>query len=456
MIEWRNLKKLHTAQAMRIDRLIEENKALKVRSQELEAENVALRTELADITYQLAEVRTVLFGKRQAARAQCDDDDDTDTTPRPPRRPESYHRPIPSDEKVTKTIHHRFPRTSKGDIRLRTYWVEDIPLDTRTLVYKHIVEQRYDPKKRAWVSSAPLPTAPVILGDNVRMLVATLITIERLSFSQVRGLLQTLFGLSISDGEITKILTREAGALRPAEAALHAQIREEPSHHLDESRYDVAGETRYVWSMTGGTSGDTVYRVGVSRGKGIAEDLRGDSPGVLISDDYGAYRTLAREHQLCFAHLIRKFRDLAGHEGFGRAETEEIQRTYREIKDIYHAVVSACSGPDPHEQRTILTERFTAVATVHTNDPTPVVRLKTTLAKNIPRYLTCLSFPAIALTNNAAERALRHVVLKRKISYGCRSAQGASTLGTLLSVLLSLWRKDPVSYFARYRELRGV
>jgi transposase len=455
MIEWRNLKKLHAAQAVRIDRLTEENKALKVRNKELEAQNAALHSKLTDITYQLAEVRTVLFGKRQAARAQ-DDEDDEDTTPRPPRTRESYQRPIPPDEKVTKTIYHRFPRPPKGDTRLRTYWEEDIPLDTHALVYKHVVEQRYDPKKRAWVSSAPLPTATVILGDNVRMLVATLITIERLSFSQVRGLLQTLFGLSISDGEIAKILTREAVTLRPAEDALHARIREETSHHLDESRYDVAGETRYVWSMTGGTSGDTVYRLGVSRGKGVAEALRGDSTGVLVSDDYGAYRTLAKEHQLCFAHLIRKFRDLAGHDGFGVQEKEAVLRTYREIKDIYHAVVRACSGPDPHEQHAKLTERFAAVATVHTGDPVPCVRLKTTLARNIPKYLTCLAFPLIALTNNAAERALRHVVLKRKISYGCRSEQGAATLGTLLSVLLSLWRKDPAGYFARYVEVRRV
>jgi len=201
----------------------------------------------------------------------------------------------------------------------------------------------------------------------------------------------------------------------------------------------------------------TVSTTSVSqRGKGVAEKLRGESTGVLISDDYGAYRTLAEHHQLCFAHLIRKFRDLAQHAGFTETEQESIQCTYQEIKDIYRSVVSACAGPDPQSQRDTLVARFSTVATLCKRDPKPVARLKTTLYKNIPYYLTCLSYPSIALTNNLAERALRHIVLKRKNSFGCKSEKGATALGTLLSVLMSLYRRDPLNYLDKYSVLRRV
>ncbi len=459
MQELRNLRKLHAAQAVRIDILKAENRAFKARVTELEAENVVLRADVADLRYQLEELRTLIFKKKRAAHAiltDSEDEDDAERPPRTPRTPDSYHRPIPKDDEVTEVVYHRFPRRKNGEVRFRTYYVEDIPLDTRKTVTKHVVEERYDPVRRRWVAQDGMPPTPVVLGDNVRMLIATLVTVERLSFAQVQNLLATLFSFGVSDGEIAKILKAESVRLVPAEEALCASIRNESSQHLDESRYDVNGEIRYAWNMTGGESGDTVYRLGVSRGKGNAEALRGASIGVLVSDDYGAYRTLAEHHQLCFAHLIRKFRDLAAHDGFTDATREDIQRTYDEIKAVYTATVSACAGPDPQGARPALSDRLRVAATLTAHDPRPVARLKTTLAKNIERYFTCLLFPSVALTNNAAERALRHVVLKRKNSFGCKSDAGASAMGTLFSVLLSLHRRDPSTYFERYLTVRGV
>lgn len=455
LLELRNIRKLYDVAKVRVVTLEAENRELKARVKALETENRTLRGEVTDIKYQLAEMKAMIFKKTSRTKAILDADDDDDT-PKPPRPSSSYHRPVPKPEEVTNTIHHRFPRDEQGNLRLRTYYVEDIPLGIDKIVTKHVVEQRYDQTKKVWVSADPLPCTKVSLGDNVQVLVATLITIQRLSYEQVRTILNTLFHLTISDGEIAKILEREAAKLVITEQAMLASIRQETSHHLDESRYDVKGEARFVWSLTGGESGDTVYTMGVSRGKGIAEALRGNSLGVLVSDDYGAYRTLATEHQLCFAHLIRKFRDLATHQDFTPEQILKIQGTYREIKAFFQTIKMVCRGPDPETHRQMLTTQLTDIAMINPTDPKPVVRLKTTLKRNINQYLTCLSFPAIALTNNVAERALRHVVIKRKISFGCQSERGARTLGTLLSVLLSLHRRDPLTYFERYLEIRRV
>lgn len=455
MIEWRNLKKLHQAQGVRIQRLEAENATLKTRIAELEAENMALKADFADIKYQLSQMQVMVFKKKRKAKDTLDEDDDQQGTPKTPRTPASYQRPIPKDEEVTHTVRHMFS-IAHGTTRIKTYFVEDIPLGMRKIVTKHEVEQWYDAKRRVWVSESALPASTVVLGDNVRVLIATLVTIENLSYDKIRSLLSILFGISVSDGEIANILDKEAALLRAAEDTLLASIREEESHHMDESRFDVRGETRHVWGLFGGTSGNGVYRLGVSRGKGIAEELRGRSKGILVSDDYGAYRVLARYHQLCWAHLIRKFRDLAQHDSFTDDQKEDIRRMYRILKEVYRGVVSACAAPLPEAHRDTLAGQLTLAAQVIADDPKPVVRLKTTLMKNIPYYLTCLSFPKIALTNNLAERSLRHIVLKRKISFGCKSDKGAQTLGTLFSVLLSLYRKDPMGYMGKYIELRRV
>lgn len=455
MIELRNLRKLHTVARLRIGTLETENKALKVRIEELETENKTVKAEITDIRYQLEQVKVMLFKKKRIVK-DIFDDDELDPPHKTPRTKDSYQRPIPLESEITKVIHHTFPRNQDGSIRLRTYYVEDIPLGIEKIVEQHVVEQYYDTTRRYWISQTPLPCTTVTLGDNVRVLIATLITVERLSYSQVQGLLISLFHIKVASGEITNILEDEARALKGAELALLTSIQAETSHHLDESRYDVAGETSYVWSITGGESNQSVYQVGVSRGKGNALTLRGVSTGVLVSDDYGAYRTLTEDHQLCWAHLIRHFRDLASHPDFGDAEIHTLRTTYQEIKAIYHATKEACTGLDPGADRAILTKRLTAVASITDADSAPVKRLKTTLLRNIPKYFTCLLFPTIALTNNAAERSLRHLVLKRKISFGVQSLRGAEMMSTLFSVLLSLRRKDPVNYFERYLELRRV
>lgn len=46
-----------------------------------------------------------------------------------------------------------------------------------------------------------------------------------------------------------------------------------------------------------------------------------------------------------------------------------------------------------------------------------------------------LNYPLMPLTNNAAERALRHWVIYRRISYGTRNKQGSRVFCRLSSVI---------------------
>lgn len=43
--------------------------------------------------------------------------------------------------------------------------------------------------------------------------------------------------------------------------------------------------------------------------------------------------------------------------------------------------------------------------------------------------------PQLPLTNNEAERALRHAVIARRISYGTRTTEGSIAYSSLLSVI---------------------
>ena len=75
------------------------------------------------------------------------------------------------------------------------------------------------------------------------------------------------------------------------------------------------------------------------------------------------------------------------------------------------------------------------------------------LCARIDRYqaelFTFVADPAVPPTNNAAERALRPLVVARKISGGTRSARGSATRMVLQS-LVATWELrglDPVAEF---------
>ena len=63
-------------------------------------------------------------------------------------------------------------------------------------------------------------------------------------------------------------------------------------------------------------------------------------------------------------------------------------------------------------------------------------------------------------TNNEAERALRHAVISRRISYGTRTTEGSLAYCSILSVVQTcrLRKIDPWSYVAQVLTLarRGI
>ena len=198
--------------------------------------------------------------------------------------------------------------------------------------------------------------------------------------------------------------------------------------------------------MSGAQSGDSVFLVGESRGKGNADKLLGENyNGIVVSDDYVAYRKL-KKHQLCWAHLIRKFRDLAGSKELKDEQRKYCQEEYTKLCLIYEDVKQNRDIQKYSE----LFERLSQFAVIKSNDPLKTIRLKTTLRKNISKYLTCLNDPKIPLTNNQAERSLRHLVLKRKISFGSLTKKTADNLAVLTSVLLSLKQRYQSNFFQEF------
>ena len=77
--------------------------------------------------------------------------------------------------------------------------------------------------------------------------------------------------------------------------------------------------------------------MGRSRGKGNIAELHGKdpNPGVDVTDDYGAYRNTFEKHQLCWAHPLRKFRDLSESPSLTNEKAILCKETYEAFRECY-------------------------------------------------------------------------------------------------------------------------
>lgn len=447
----RNLEYLHAKARERIVFLEEENKRLKERLKELEEKDNDKNTKIEALAFQLEQIKNKLFGKKSITNNLIQKKESMK------RDAFSYQRPVP--QKVTETKTHPINEClhCHGMLRRKStkvFFEEDIPLPIQKITIRHEVEAGYCQKCQRQSSGYPIPSKKAVLGENVKKYICVLSIASRLSHSQIKENIKGIFNLDLSMGEIGNILLTEANNLRPEYQALKESLLTQTGIHYDETGWKVQKEEqgKYAWVATGTENNDTVFSLGKSRGKGNIEDL---GTGVIgISDDYGAYKNSFKEHQLCWAHPQRKLRDLAESQEFGKRKKRQILKTYAQFSNLYQKIRKKTGEEISPYLKRKFQSTFDQACQSHSLDPTPLSKIKVSLRKNKEKYFTFLKHRGLPIDNNKAERALRPLVIKRKISFGSKTQRGAETTSILASVILSLKWNDPEHWFEKYLALR--
>jgi transposase len=221
---------------------------------------------------------------------------------------------------------------------------------------------------------------------------------------------------------------REAGiACEPVVEELLAQLQQASILHIDETPWYESGKLYWLWVAI--ESQTAVFRIAPRTKQEFKHLVRDAFVGWLITDGYGAYRHKERR-QRCLAHLIRKATGIAESvnsrtarigslilfalRDFIRAISEG--KTWQELEKIIRSLQGVC--PDGKK---VKHKKLQALAREILNDWDAVV--------------AAVNNPDLPLTNNEAERALRHAVIARRISYGTRTTEGSIAYSCLLSVI---------------------
>jgi hypothetical protein len=290
-----------------------------------------------------------------------------------------------------------------------------------------------------------------LVGPDLAALIVYLSLDMRVTRSKVKQFLKDVLGLELSIGTIQNCIVESARALAPVEKQLLDDLCNESLIHADETSHNEAGARLWLWVFV--SSRTALFLIGRRTDEifvNVFDALIGFS-GHLMTDGYGVYRTFLLRLR-CWAHLLRKAR------GLSECYTPASQRLGQQVETIMNGLIAAVyqarEGPDggaasilPHHQEALENLRKACVAM--SGSPHKKTReLGREFLNDWEAIFRVLEYPAWPLTNNEAERALRHWVILRKITQGTRSDQGSRALALFASVFVTcrLRNSSPLLY----------
>lgn len=383
-----------------------ENAKLRERIQVLEEDNRQLKQQLEKALLMIEELQRMVFRKKKR-----DDHDQNDTgggsvsRQSANRDAASYRRSTPSAEAITDEEQHALEhcphcQQEVTQIKQLEFFTEDIvPLadwfNVLKKVTRHWIMTGYCADCQKRVSATPLPKQKTSLGEQIQQLVTFQCTVQQLSYSQIIDFAEGVLHLKLSEGEITNILETLLGK---------------------------------------------------------------DYGGIGITDDYNGYKNAFQEgkHALCWAHPHRKLRDLKDSATLPQDKKIHCQQTFEEFSALYTQVRTVHARPFVQAEREQEVKKlqvlFDHFIRPHPMDPQKLQQIKLRLTEQRDCYFICVLYPNVPPDNNKAERSLRHLVIKRKKSFGSKTQKGADMMSIIYSVVMSLWKTSKQQFFSAYNQ----
>jgi len=271
-----------------------------------------------------------------------------------------------------------------------------------------------------------------LVGPGLASLIVALHLRFRMSYRRICEFLHDWLGLSLSVGTLKNTLHEAAAASAPLEQALIEAVVASDLLHVDETSWPQGSELLWLWVFTSATV--TLFVV-AKRGREILDRLLPDFAGWLMSDGWTAYRHVPQRLR-CWAHLTRKAQGLI--ESYDR----EAQAFGHQVQDAFDTLIGAIhaarDGPPvdlPTRHAALLKKLHAACVRLLGHRHAKTRALAVELWNDWEAIFRVLDNPQWPITNNAAEQALRHWVIARRIMMGTRNEAGSRTLTLLASVI---------------------
>jgi transposase len=273
-------------------------------------------------------------------------------------------------------------------------------------------------------------------GPRLIAFAAVLMANFRQSKRKTALFLSEILNTPCSTGWVVKLQNQATAALRPVYEELAARLPEQDQLNIDESPHKQGKQKTWLWTFVAITF--TLFALRPSRKADALHDTIGvDFLGVIGCDRAKMY--LQYDHlQWCWAHLKRDF------QAWIDSDDKQVKRLghdlMREVNAMFAQWHRVRDGTLTHRgfQRKMKPIRQAVEGYLLRglfSGNSAISGSCRQLYDGRANLWTFVDSPGIGPTNNDAERALRHAVIWRKLSFGTQSETGNRFVETMLTVI---------------------
>jgi transposase len=323
------------------------------------------------------------------------------------------------------------------------------------VVSHHIIEEISNPSPRTVIDYLELgggcnecgtynvsihPDCPPVgrFGKNVYVQTTLHKFEERLPLVRMESVFERS-GLKISAPTELELLWRTANWLRPEYEEILLIIRNSKVLYTDQTGIKVDGANFWIWVFV--TDSATLFVIRKRKSQKVLEEILGkDWKGTMGCDGLRSHHSFARKSgariQRCWAHLL--------------TEADELAEKYAEaiplndgLHRIFDGLKKALEDDPPPRKRKRLAQNAKRAMRYWMKKRYRKAKVKKFIEKiqrGFPYWFTFVTTPGVEPTNNRAERALRELVIQRKIIGTLRNEKGIRIYETL-PTLLATWKE---------------
>lgn len=306
--------------------------------------------------------------------------------------------------------------------------------------------------------------APVQYGANVLAHAAYLNTYHLIPLARVSEWFVDCVGQAVSEATIEKAVNRLADHVSPALDVIYEGVTRSPVVHFDETGFRI--NQRLAWLHTACTEMLSYYIVHLKRGEEAMLDM-GVLPnchGWAVHDglkSYFGFETV--RHALCNAHHLRELE--FAHEQYDATWAKDMKKLLLKMKkhDDEQTLTETLLRELEAEYDQLIANGFEAFP-IQPRPPNhkgrfaqhPVTNLLIRLRNDREAVLAFLHHPEVPFDNNLAERDLRMMKVKQKISGGFRTWGGAEVFAAVRTYLATARKQGVSMLHATYLAFSGT
>lgn len=338
-------------------------------------------------------------------------------------------------------------------------------------VTEHQVQVKCCPQCQAQVK-ASFPedvTHPVQYGKRIQAQAVYLNTYQLLPLARISELFGDFYGHAPSEAMVLGAIKQAHERIQPALDAIEAQLIQADVLHSDETGMRVEGKLH--WLHVASTDKLTAYTVHPKRGQEAMRemDILPQFKGVSVHDGLTSYFQFEDcAHALCNAHHLRDLRFVEAQ--YQQAWAGEMAQLLRDAKrevadcpDEQQALAPERIAFYHQEYERVLQQGFEANPPPETPPPKKRGRKKQSPPKNLldrlQKYqretLTFISDFRVPFDNNLAERDVRMMKVKQKVSGTFRTQHGAEMFCDLRAYISTARKQGQRVIHALHHALLG-